>query len=356
MVELSDDDDGTLPDPAAALSSARAASSKAATKPAASRGVKTHNRGHDAFVACRLMGDDCMLARGHRGDCISKSVSKSIELQGGVLKGGPGSPSALPKPSRQASKEATKAAGSGAASSAVSPSQPAAASTKAAAPSASAAPAAALPAAERQPSDAGPSGGAKPKKGSRVACGKCAGCLFEASNRYCGKCKSCQTEEKEAAKPGAKPKTREQRIAKCDECICHENHSGRGNMFMRTKQEVLAATEYTKALALEKYQAKTKDRALVLRNRSFCYCQMKQLDEALADAEEAISIEPQKIENHWRKVNALKERAREAAGQRTEYACLQELQQAALKATAEVPFEEQNKVRRRALPHGSLGE
>ena len=60
-----------------------------------------------------------------------------------------------------------------------------------------------------------------------------------------------------------------------------------------------------RCMSLPKYAPGTLSRALILRNRSFCYLKLQRGHEAHADAEEAIAITPRNSTNHLRATAAL---------------------------------------------------
>ena len=84
------------------------------------------------------------------------------------------------------------------------------------------------------------------------------------------------------------------------------------NELFRKKEYAGALNAYTSALAPRPAGGLVLTqgyRALLLRNRSCCLFELGRYDEALADADEAISIEPQHATNHWRKVQVLEQKS-----------------------------------------------
>ena len=83
------------------------------------------------------------------------------------------------------------------------------------------------------------------------------------------------------------------------------------NELFRNKDYAGALNAYTSALEMpDKLLVLTKSyHALLLRNRSCCLFELGRYDEAVADADEAISIEPEHVTNHWRKVQALEQKS-----------------------------------------------
>lgn len=110
-----------------------------------------------------------------------------------------------------------------------------------------------------------------------------------------------------------------------------------GNYWMRSSHHLQALPCYTAALKTEKYMNPGKDRALVLRNRSYCYKEISQFKDAINDAEEALSMEPSKCDNHWRRVDALRGLAKAAAGEPEEYEVLAAARDAVIEAIAMLP-------------------
>ena len=66
------------------------------------------------------------------------------------------------------------------------------------------------------------------------------------------------------------------------------------NLLFRNKDYAGALTAYTSALDMPTH-AGGSNRALLLRNRSSCLFELGRYDEAVANAEEAISIEPEHV-------------------------------------------------------------
>ena len=71
----------------------------------------------------------------------------------------------------------------------------------------------------------------------------------------------------------------------------NNNHA---NLLFRNKDYIGALNMYTSALD----NADGRKRALLLRNRSSCLFELGRYDEAVANAEEVISIEQEHVTNH----------------------------------------------------------
>ena len=95
------------------------------------------------------------------------------------------------------------------------------------------------------------------------------------------------------------------RIAPLGDHIIMFRNNNHANLLFRNKDYIGALNMYTSALD----NADGRKRALLLRNRSSCLFELGQYDEAVANAEEAISIEQEHVTNHWRKVQALQEKS-----------------------------------------------
>eukprot|EP00966_Prymnesium_polylepis_P287363 6636986-Prymnesium_polylepis.1 len=123
-------------------------------------------------------------------------------------------------------------------------------------------------------------------------CGRCLGCVLT------GDCRSCEACRRRYQRGDAKAEG-------CWQRVCRENKSQYANLLVRQKIYDEALPLYTQALASSEYQDMSERRALVLRNRAYCYWNLQRAAEARADAEEAVRIEPRNATNHLRLVQAL---------------------------------------------------
>ena len=114
-------------------------------------------------------------------------------------------------------------------------------------------------------------------------------------------------------------------------------HLEDGNRLSREKAFAAALESYNASLLPQ--DPPFRDRALIYRNRCFCLFSLKRYDEAIADAEEAIRLEPNKkgATIHWRIVQSLQkkaEAAKAAGSEHDHYKFLEMAKAAAGKALA----------------------
>ena len=107
-----------------------------------------------------------------------------------------------------------------------------------------------------------------------------------------------------------------------------------GNRLSREKAFAAALESYNASLL--PHDPPFRDRALIYRNRCFCLFSLKRYDEAIADAEEAIRLEPNKkgATIHWRIVQSLQKKAEAAGSEHDHYKFLEMAKAAAGKALA----------------------
>ncbi|KAL1515853.1 hypothetical protein AB1Y20_002468 [Prymnesium parvum] len=127
--------------------------------------------------------------------------------------------------------------------------------------------------------------------GNSVPCGVCSACK---RSRNCNSCGSC-----EMAKAGST------RRDACWRRICVENKFMLANAYMRADKHEDALPLYTQSLGMPKFAEQNRLRAMVLRNRSFCFYKLKRGEEALKDADEACAICPGNSTNHLRRFQSI---------------------------------------------------